>query len=1065
MAFPNIFTAAKLPYSGIIIAIAIVLTTWVSHQINFFQITDAALYGLTMRYSLVKPAPPSVLLIAADPRDRGASEQSWLRVLETLEKLGARQILFTFLPENTSPRFFERANTMGTVIFGRGIVADPAGDPDQARLEPWPAAVNTLDREPPFGVVALPPADNGYYHRQYAGFTVQGQHHPALEVRAAAQSAGDPSLLPDQPYWVNFQGGPAYLPTVGLQRLLRDGLIPELVRGRSVLIGVLPPPQTPSLHTPLDQTANSGMSLLAFQGYALETLLRNQPIQPFSALMVLTILAVVVFASMIIYQWGRLRFRLWVTSGILLIHAALVWLSLAYAHWWLPATALIVAQIATFTLVFWHRSLAEDKVLRSLIVNLSSRLREHATPPGFYASPEPWKQVVDLVRQTLDLSWLIFLERIPDQYYLREIAAMNCQFADIDERRRDYRRSPYSDALVERRALRLTRRLFLKADPTIDQYLTPLLFGSELLGFWAMGVSPDKIAANPDFFTLVDDFRHQITELLYHRLQWQQRQTAEARNETLRYLRLEGGESLHHTLRQTMLAFERRLFGLEQVFQGMETAAIFYNPFGRALQTNKAMTVILRRGQLPAYEMTALDLLSALCGTSLSDGRQALQRVFTAHQTVTLPASVPGDTQHRYTLRARPILVADNAQPPQSPSEAVEALPFQLRGILIELIDVTTLHNLSLLKSELKERVHQQLRNHLQTMVLAVALREGQGGEGSREPGRAILRQQVETAVALLNQAQKYLLTDLAALQQFDRYPVEPRTLLRAALTRLARQADERRVRIAVQMPEILSLVMADPDALEEILETLVTVLIEDAVVGSELTVKLREQVGWLVYDFTNQGFGMPDAKLQRWLSGNDSEATPLFRRLRLARRQVTDWKGLLQGSSALGQGMRFMLRLPCFSGEEQSDGSEDTIRSHALLGRPDAQRILVVDDSKMIRRLVTLSLQKGGYHARAAANGQQAITLLENWMPDLIVLDMMMPVMDGLKFLEWRNQHHPHLPVLALTGMERPEAREQILAAGANAVLFKPMHIPELLAKVELLLGAGEAVAPTPPH
>lgn len=159
------------------------------------------------------------------------------------------------------------------------------------------------------------------------------------------------------------------------------------------------------------------------------------------------------------------------------------------------------------------------------------------------------------------------------------------------------------------------------------------------------------------------------------------------------------------------------------------------------------------------------------------------------------------------------------------------------------------------------------------------------------------------------------------------------------------------------------------------------------------------------------------------------------------------------------------MLRLPCFSGEEQSDGSEDTIRSHALLGRPDAQRILVVDDSKMIRRLVTLSLQKGGYHARAAANGQQAITLLENWMPDLIVLDMMMPVMDGLKFLEWRNQHHPHLPVLALTGMERPEAREQILAAGANAVLFKPMHIPELLAKVELLLGAGEAVAPTPPH
>ncbi|HRD68090.1 MAG TPA: response regulator [Candidatus Competibacter sp.] len=1040
--------------NGAILAVIVSLVTFSLHFIGVFQLPDAVIYDLAVRYGPAGSAIPRVLLVGVDPEDRNAGDQTWLRVLDTLEKLEARQILFAFVPPNASPNFYRRALAMDKIVFGRGLVADPSGHLDEARLEPWPAAVDALERELPFGVVAVPPADRGIYRRQYAWYALQGQPYPALEARAASQLAGDRPPLPERSYWVNFRGGPAYLPMVTLQRLLRNGLIPELVRGRSVLIGLLPSPQTPSLHTPLDQPPDAGMTLLAFQGYALETLLRDQPIRPLSAPVVLAILAVVVFANLIVYQWGWLRFGLWVTGAFLAAYAASAWLAL-YAQRWPPVTALIVVQAAVFAVVFWHKSLVQDRALRSLVVDLASRSREQAILPGFYASPEPWNQVVELVRQTLDLGWLIFLERIPDQYYVREIAALNCRFADIDERRRDYRRVPYSDAVAERQTVRLEQRLFLKADSAIDQYMTPLLFGGELLGFWAMGVSPDKVAANPDFFVLVDDIRDQIAEMLYHRLQWQQQQTSQTSGERFRYLRLDGGENLHHALQQALRVFERRLLRLERVFQEMETAAIFYNPFGRVLQANEAMAAILRQGQLPAYEMTALDLLSTLCGIDLSEGRQALRRVFVDHQTVTLPADVPGDTRHRYTLRAQPVLAAEGAR---LPDEAAEALPFQLQGVLIELFDVTTLHNLSLVKTELTARVHEQLRDHLQAMVLATDLREAeQSQERGRQSVRLILRQQVETAVALLNRAQKYLLTDLIALQQFDRYPVEPRAPLRAALAELSRQMDERQVRTAVDMPELLSLVMADSDALREALETLLAVLIEDAMVGSQLTIKLREQAGWLVYELRNQGFGMPNAKFQSWLGRDDSEATPLFRRLRAVRRRIVDWQGVLQGSSALGDGVRFVLRLPCFGGEERGEG-DDTTRSQLYLAQAENKRILVVDDSKMIQRLVTWSLRKEGYDARAAADGQRAIAVLQAWMPDLIVLDMMMPVMDGLQFLEWRNQYHPRLPVLALTGMERPDVEEQILAAGADAVLFKPMHVPELLAKVKRLLDLGDA-------
>lgn len=724
---------SQAPYKGILVVTIIIIILSIAYLLDAFQVPDTMLYDLAIRHSPSRSLTAQVLLITVEPKDRDADDQSWLQVLETLKKLEARQILFTFLPPNTSARFYQRAIAAGNVLFGRDLIVDPSGDLDALRLQPWPAAVSTLRQEPPFGVVTLPPANNGIYRRQYAWHTVQDQQYPALEIAAMRQLASDRPLLAEQFYWVNFQGGAEYLPVVGLSRLLKEGLIPELVRGRSVLIGLLPRPLTPGLHTPLERWTDSGIPLLVFQGYALETLLRNQPIQPLSLPWAILLLTVAVITNLILYQSGGLRFRLAITSGFLLLYLAAAWLMLTYTQRWLPVTALAVMQIIMFTLVSWHKALVEDQELRALTLSLSSRIREQALSPGFYATSEPWKQVVVLVQQMLDLRWLIFLERIPNQFYVREIAALDCQFSDISERRRDYRRSPYSDAIAKRRTILLEGRLFLKTTATtIDQYLGPLLFGGELLGFWAMGVSPEKATANPDFFILVEQFRDQIAEMLYHRLQWQQ-QSQKSDNRTLRYLRLEGGKTPVHTLRQALLAFERRSYRMEQVFQGIETAAIFYNPFGRLLQINEAMTAILRQTQVPAYEMTALDLLTTFCTLNLSEGRQALQRVFIQHQTITYPAKGPEDALHRYLLRARPILIVSGAQPL---SDATEALPFQLQGILIELIDITALHDLSLVKTELTERVHHQLRDHFQAMLLALDLPERSPQEERRRQDR-----------------------------------------------------------------------------------------------------------------------------------------------------------------------------------------------------------------------------------------------------------------------------------------------------------------------------------------
>ncbi|HPF57825.1 MAG TPA: response regulator [Candidatus Competibacteraceae bacterium] len=115
-------------------------------------------------------------------------------------------------------------------------------------------------------------------------------------------------------------------------------------------------------------------------------------------------------------------------------------------------------------------------------------------------------------------------------------------------------------------------------------------------------------------------------------------------------------------------------------------------------------------------------------------------------------------------------------------------------------------------------------------------------------------------------------------------------------------------------------------------------------------------------------------------------------------------------------------------------------------------KRILIIEDEALIRRLISLSLEEK-YVLREAENGQKGLELLGSWRPHLVILDIMMPVMDGLQFLSWRNQHHPDMPVLALTSIKQPNRQGRILSAGASAVLFKPISLPELLEQVVKLL------------
>ena len=115
--------------------------------------------------------------------------------------------------------------------------------------------------------------------------------------------------------------------------------------------------------------------------------------------------------------------------------------------------------------------------------------------------------------------------------------------------------------------------------------------------------------------------------------------------------------------------------------------------------------------------------------------------------------------------------------------------------------------------------------------------------------------------------------------------------------------------------------------------------------------------------------------------------------------------------------------------------------------------RILVAEDERDLNRLITSCLEKEHYSVDACRDGQEALDYLECAEYDAVILDIMMPAVDGLEVLRKMRRRNDSTPVLLLTARDSIEDRVTGLDAGANDYLVKPFAFEELLARVRVLL------------
>lgn len=113
-------------------------------------------------------------------------------------------------------------------------------------------------------------------------------------------------------------------------------------------------------------------------------------------------------------------------------------------------------------------------------------------------------------------------------------------------------------------------------------------------------------------------------------------------------------------------------------------------------------------------------------------------------------------------------------------------------------------------------------------------------------------------------------------------------------------------------------------------------------------------------------------------------------------------------------------------------------------------EKILIVDDQFGIRILLNEILQKEGYHIFQAANGQQALSITERHDPDLVLLDMKIPGMDGLEILEEMKKIKPEIRVIIMTAYGELKMIEASKQMGALAHFTKPFDIEEIRVAVK---------------
>ena len=342
-------------------------------------------------------------------------------------------------------------------------------------------------------------------------------------------------------------------------------------------------------------------------------------------------------------------------------------------------------------------------------------------------------------------------------------------------------------------------------------------------------------------------------------------------------------------------------------------------------------------------------------------------------------------------------------------------------------------------KSQFLAVMSHEIKTPMQAILGMLELLE----QSELTPAQRELSRHVTHSAALL-QTLLHDLLDLSRIESkevtLESIPFESRFVIESVVTQLAEQAHGKGIALHLEVdPALPDWLRGDPLRLTQILFNLLGNAIKFTLQGG-VTLSVSRQGEQLLFAVSDTGIGIaPEQCAELFLPFRQLDPS-MTRRfggsglgLAICRHLVELMGGEIGVDSQLGQGSRFWFRIPCTSAQAEPQPLDE----EAELGPLSIQ---LVEDSPVNQQVIQALLQKLGHRVRLAGNGYEALQAVAQERPQLVLMDLRMPEMDGLEASRRLKRQYPQLPILALTANTAEEDRAACLQVGMSELVAKPV-------------------------
>ncbi len=360
-------------------------------------------------------------------------------------------------------------------------------------------------------------------------------------------------------------------------------------------------------------------------------------------------------------------------------------------------------------------------------------------------------------------------------------------------------------------------------------------------------------------------------------------------------------------------------------------------------------------------------------------------------------------------------------------------------------------------KDEFLAMLGHELRNPLAPILTALQLLRLRGVDaGERE--RTIIERQVTHLVRLVDD-----LLDVSRITsgkiELRRRPIELSDIVAKAIETASPLLEQQRHRLRVHVPGHGLRVHGDLDRLAQVVANLLTNAAKYTEAGGEITIRGEDEDGEIVLQVRDTGIGIaPDTLpkvFERFVQDRQASERSqggLGLGLAIVRSLVALHDGTVSAESAgLGHGATFTVRLPRLARDREREAASTAARPPSG-GARRSMRVLVVDDNRDAAATLAAALSVYGHDVRIAHDGPAALALVGDWRPDVAVLDLGLPVMDGYELADRLRPGSggPGPRLIALSGYGQERDRRRTEAAGFAAHFVKPVELEPLRTAIE---------------